>query len=130
MLLIDLQQLLNICWVCLHSEIPSSQTTLINDADSRQCHFTAVQIVTHLCYSDFEDILPAIDGLEGAQQSLSLVCTVVCLHGCTPISMNCSCGCRQCSSGYSRLFCGQNQQSCKGQATASHSKQRNRARMP
>ena len=24
------------------------------------------QIVTHLCYSDFEDILPAIDGLEGA----------------------------------------------------------------
>ena len=23
------------------------------------------QVVTHLCYSDFEDILPAIDGLEG-----------------------------------------------------------------
>jgi methionine synthase II (cobalamin-independent) len=24
------------------------------------------QVVTHLCYSDFEDILPAIDGLKGA----------------------------------------------------------------
>ena len=23
------------------------------------------QVVTHLCYSDFEDILSAIDGLEG-----------------------------------------------------------------
>ena len=23
-------------------------------------------MVTHLCYSDFEDILPAIDGLKGA----------------------------------------------------------------
>lgn len=23
------------------------------------------QVVTHLCYSDFEDILPAIDGLKG-----------------------------------------------------------------
>ncbi len=27
------------------------------------------QVVTHLCYSDFEDILPAIDGLKGAQQA-------------------------------------------------------------
>jgi methionine synthase II (cobalamin-independent) len=26
------------------------------------------QVVTHLCYSDFEDILPAIDGLKGALQ--------------------------------------------------------------
>ena len=26
------------------------------------------QIVTHLCYSQFEDILPAIDRLDGAQQ--------------------------------------------------------------
>lgn len=25
------------------------------------------QVVTHLCYSDFEDILSAIDGLKGAR---------------------------------------------------------------
>ena len=40
----------------------------------------ALQIVTHLCYSDFEDILPAIDGLEGAKQFQLLHSTVSCLH--------------------------------------------------
>ena len=29
------------------------------------------QIVMHLCYSDFEDILPAIDGLDGAAVPVS-----------------------------------------------------------
>lgn len=29
------------------------------------------QIVTHLCYSEFEDILPSIDRLDGAPQDAS-----------------------------------------------------------
>ena len=35
------------------------------------------QIVTHLCYSQFEDILPAIDRLDGAQCSPLIAFTFV-----------------------------------------------------
>jgi methionine synthase II (cobalamin-independent) len=28
----------------------------------------AVQVVTHLCYSDFQDIMEAVDAMDGEQQ--------------------------------------------------------------
>ena len=37
------------------------------------------QMWTHFCYSDFEDILPAIDAMDGA---LSLVELSLCVYAC------------------------------------------------
>lgn len=43
------------------------------------CAGPATQIVTHLCYSQFEDILPAIDALDGGSLPRFFSCVFLCI---------------------------------------------------
>lgn len=44
-------------------------------------HIPALQLVTHLCYSDFADIMSAIHAMDGGWEERALPCAA-CTRGC------------------------------------------------